>query len=87
MRASALEETGPVRFALRIEAGFGASTVDLSVRSYAGDPRLELDLRVDWHERLRVAKLVLTFAARSSGGRTGSRRWGSTGRRTGASAR
>jgi alpha-mannosidase len=30
---------------------------------YAGDPRLELELRVDWHERLRVAKLVLSFGA------------------------
>jgi alpha-mannosidase len=57
-----VEEAGPVRFALRLEAEFGASTLELSVRAYAGDPRLELVLSMDWRERLRVAKLVLTFA-------------------------
>jgi alpha-mannosidase len=62
VRASAVEEAGPVRSVVRLEAGFGASTLDLSVRAYAGDPRLELAVSIDWHERLRVAKLVLTFA-------------------------
>ena len=62
VRASAVEESGPVRSALRFEGSFGASTLEMSVRAYAGDPRLELDVRIDWRERLRVAKLVLVFA-------------------------
>ncbi len=61
--SASVEEAGPVRFALRLEARFGASALELSVRAYAGDPRLELMLSMDWRERLRVAKLVLTFAA------------------------
>ncbi|MCX7030826.1 MAG: hypothetical protein NTU62_12000, partial [Spirochaetes bacterium] len=59
--ASAIEETGPLRASLRVEAGFGRSSLELYARLYAGDPRLELELCVDWHERLRIAKLVLSF--------------------------
>lgn len=59
--ASAIEESGPLRASLRVEASFGASSLQLSARRYAGDPRLELELLVDWRERLRIAKLVLSF--------------------------
>jgi alpha-mannosidase len=61
--ASVIEEAGPLRASLHVEAAFGTSTLELCARLYAGDPRLELELRVDWHERLRVAKLVLSFGA------------------------
>jgi alpha-mannosidase len=60
---SSIEETGPLRAALRMTAAFGTSRLELSARLYEGDPRLELDLLVDWRERLRIAKLVLSFGA------------------------
>lgn len=57
----ATDETGPLRAGLRVEAAFGRSALELRARLCAGDPRLELELLVDWRERLRVAKLVLSF--------------------------
>jgi alpha-mannosidase len=59
---SVVEEAGPLRASLRVEAAFGRSTLGISARLYAGDPRLELEMRVDWRERHRVAKLALRFA-------------------------
>ena len=53
--ATVVEEAGPVRASLRIEAAFGASRLELSARLTADDPRMELELRVNWQERLRIA--------------------------------
>jgi alpha-mannosidase len=61
--SSAIAEAGPLRAALQVEAAFGRSSLGIEARLYAGDPRLELELRVDWRERFRVAKLVLSFRA------------------------
>ena len=57
-----VEESGPVRASLRIDARFGASTATAWARLYAGDPRLFLEIRVDWRERLRLLKLELPLA-------------------------
>ncbi len=54
-----IEETGPVRTTLAIEASFSRSAATVRARLYRGDPRLELDIDVDWRERLSVLKLVL----------------------------
>ncbi len=59
---SALEETGPVRASLRIDTSFNASSATVWARLYADDPRLFLEIRVDWRERLRVLKLELPLA-------------------------
>jgi len=54
-----VEESGPVRASIRVDARFHESTLTLWARVYRNDPRLELELRIDWRERLRVAKLLL----------------------------
>jgi len=61
--SSSIAEAGPLRAALLVEAAFGRSSLEIEARLYAGDPLLELELRVDWREHLRVAKLVLSFRA------------------------
>ncbi len=62
-----VEETGPVRASLRVEARFNESTLVLWARLYRGDPRIELVLRVEWREKLRVAKLVLPVSGAVTG--------------------
>jgi alpha-mannosidase len=54
-----VEEKGPLRASLRIDARFNMSSLSLWTRLYDNDPRIELELLIHWHERLRVAKLVL----------------------------
>jgi alpha-mannosidase len=56
-----LEEAGPVRASLRVPARFGASSVTLHARLYRGDPRVELELRLDWHESLTISKLLVNM--------------------------
>jgi alpha-mannosidase len=56
---SAVEETGPVRASLRIDTSFNASTATVWARLHANDPRIFLEIRVDWRERLRVLKLEI----------------------------
>ena len=58
-----VEETGPVRAAIRIEATFQRSQLVLWARLYANNPRLELHFGLDWHQRLQVAKLVMPLAS------------------------
>jgi alpha-mannosidase len=53
------EETGPVRSSLRVDTRFNESSATLWARLYANDPRIFLEIRVDWRERLRVLKLEL----------------------------
>ncbi len=57
-----VEETGPVRASLRVDASFGRSSATLWAFLYREDRRLELRLRVDWREHLSVLKLVLPLA-------------------------
>jgi alpha-mannosidase len=59
-----VEEKGPVRASLRADARFNQSTLSLWARLYTDDSRVELELRIDWHEKMRVAKLVLPIGAK-----------------------
>lgn len=54
-----IEESGPIRAAIRIYAEFQKSEVTLWARLYADDLRIELDMRLDWHQKLQIAKLVM----------------------------
>ncbi len=53
-----VEEKGPLRAALRVQAVFAGSRLDIWVRLTADSPELEMELRLDWHEHLALAKLV-----------------------------
>jgi alpha-mannosidase len=57
-----VEETGPVRATVRVEASFNRSTATLWARLFRESGRVDLSLRLDWHEHLAIAKLVLPFA-------------------------
>ena len=57
-----VEEAGPVRTSLRVEARFHESTAIVWARLYRGDPRITLELRIDWRERLRILKLLMPIA-------------------------
>jgi len=53
-----LEESGPVRAALRVRSRYGRSTLTQVFRLYRGSPRIEIDMEVDWHEQFRMLKLA-----------------------------
>jgi alpha-mannosidase len=69
--AAAVEESGPLRATLRVDAAFGASRLTLRASLLTGDRSLHLDLLLHWAERQRVAKLVFalgrSFDARLDG--------------------
>ena len=54
-----LEETGPVRAALRIETGWGASKITHRVYLYRDLEFVECRLTIDWREQYRALKLSL----------------------------
>ena len=56
--AAAVEESGPLRATLRVEAALGCSRLTLRARLVAGDRSLHLDLSLQWQERQKVAKLA-----------------------------
>ena len=55
---SVVEETGPIRTAVRIEAGFESSRLALWIRLYRNSPVVDIDLRLFWAQNFQVAKLV-----------------------------
>ena len=55
-----MEETGPVRFSLRIDASYGRSRLSLWARWYPTYPALDLVFRIDWIEEFSIAKLRFT---------------------------
>ncbi len=59
--AAAVEESGPLRATLRVDAAFGCSRLTLRARLVAGEPGLHLELSLLWGERQRVAKLAFPF--------------------------
>ena len=52
-----IEESGPVRASLRVTSTYGQSTAIQTFRLYRDDPRIEVDLELDWHERFQMLKL------------------------------
>jgi alpha-mannosidase len=63
VHAVVIEESGPLRASMRIDAGLESSSLSLWLRLYQNDPRIEMELRLDWHEKARVAKLLLPLDA------------------------
>jgi alpha-mannosidase len=51
-------ESTPQRVAVRVHRRFSASTVQQTVTLDAGAARVDLETRVDWHERQRLLKLA-----------------------------
>ena len=66
-----IEETGPLRATIRIEASYRASNLCLWVRLSNGSPVIALDLRLDWHQKLKLVKIVFplsfSFESRQDG--------------------
>ncbi len=52
-----LIEDGPVKAVLRVESGYGSSTLVQDFTLYAGLPYLEAAVTVDWHEKFKMLKL------------------------------
>src|SRR5205814_1581805 len=50
-------EDGPVRSVLRLESGFGASSVIQEIHVYHDIDRIDVRVTVDWREKRRVLKL------------------------------
>lgn len=56
--SAVVDESGPLRATLRVEAAFGRSRLSLRARLNAGDRSLHLELSLLWAERRTVAKAV-----------------------------
>ncbi len=56
-----VEERGPLRATLRLDAEAGKSTLSIWFRLYRESPSLEIDLALTWVEKLTVSKFVLEF--------------------------
>jgi alpha-mannosidase len=59
-------ESGPVRAALRVKSAFRNSRFIQDIRVYAGLPRVDCRLRLDWQERNIMIKAAFPAAARNS---------------------
>ena len=55
-------EAGPVRTVVRLRYAWEKSTIWMDLILYAGLPELEVKLRVDWHQRHQLLKLVVPLA-------------------------
>ena len=55
-------ESGPVRGRLGFRLRWGDSAALLNISLTAGSPRLDFDLVVDWHERLKMLKVSFPLA-------------------------
>jgi len=53
-----IEESGPVRAALRATSTYKQSTIAQTFRLYRDSPRIEVNLELDWHEQFRMLKLA-----------------------------
>lgn len=50
-------ESGPVRARVRMRSTYGTSTLTTDWILYAGSPKLEARVELDWHEHLKILKL------------------------------
>jgi alpha-mannosidase len=63
IRKVVIEETGPLRASLRISTSYHESQLDMWVRLYKNDPRIEINLWMNWRQNLQICKLVMPFEA------------------------
>jgi alpha-mannosidase len=66
-----VEEAGPIRTALRIEARFEASRLAMWVRLYRHSPVVDVDVRIFWAQKFQVAKLVFPLGFSCTGRQDG----------------
>jgi alpha-mannosidase len=64
-----LVERGPVRAVLRIKSRFRGSTFEQDLTLYAGLPRLDCRMRLDWQERNIMVKAAFPLALESPAAR------------------
>ncbi len=57
-----VEESGPLRASIRVDAGFGASRLSLWARVYRQHPILDIDIRILWAQEFQLAKLTIPLA-------------------------
>jgi alpha-mannosidase len=50
-------EKGPVRCRLQINKNFGSSSLIQDVILYTHTPRIDFEIRIDWHEHMKFAKV------------------------------
>ncbi|MCL5005492.1 MAG: glycosyl hydrolase-related protein, partial [Acidobacteria bacterium] len=51
-------ESGPVRVVVRVKKHFGASSFEQDTILYSHSDRVDFELRADWHEKYRFAKVA-----------------------------
>lgn len=60
-----LIENGPLRAVLRVENHFQNSTFVQNITMYAGVPRVDVKMQVDWHEKHILLKVAFPLSAHS----------------------
>jgi alpha-mannosidase len=58
-------ETGPVRAVVEVRKSFGASAFIEKIVLYSHADRVDFELRIDWHEKYRFAKVAFPFNLRN----------------------
>jgi len=59
-------ETGPVRALIRVKKCFGQSSFEQDVILYSHADRVDFELRADWHEKYRFAKVAFPLHLESA---------------------
>jgi len=60
-----LVERGPLRAVIRVKKHFQNSTFVQDIRMYAGVPRVDVKMQVDWHEKHILLKVAFPLSAHS----------------------
>jgi alpha-mannosidase len=59
-------ETGPIRAVVKVKRTFGDSVFDENIVLYSHADRVDFELKVDWHEKYRFAKVAFPLNLRSA---------------------
>jgi alpha-mannosidase len=59
-------ETGPVRALVRVRKSFGQSSFEQDIILYSHTDRVDFELRADWHEKYRFAKIAFPLRLESA---------------------
>ncbi|MBI4977824.1 MAG: hypothetical protein HZC28_10090 [Spirochaetes bacterium] len=57
---------GPLRISMKNELQFGSSSLSWMVYCNAGETAVHMRLRLHWHEKQRIAKLIIPFNAKAA---------------------